>query len=114
MPTLPEAMQQDKCKPRAQRFPIETPVRYRASGAVVWTEGVTLNISRSGVLFRAEKEIASMAMLEIRIVFPSKITGNGPVSILCCGRVVRNECVNASSSFSLLAAAIIQYRFMHE
>ena len=86
MLSWPEAIQQDKYKTRAQRFPIEAPVRYRAGGDVAWGEGATVNISRSGVLFRAEKEIEPKTMLEMRIVFPSEITGNGPANILCWGR----------------------------
>ena len=53
-------------------------------------------------------------MLEIRIVFPSQITGDGPANILCWGPVVRKESVSSADSSPVLAAAIIKYRFIHE
>lgn len=108
---LPEEAQRDAYKPRAQRFAIQAPLRCRAGGDIVLTEGTTLNISRSGVLFRAEKEIKPTTMLEMRITFPGELTGNGPASILCWGRVVR---IIASSPGSVLAAAIIKYRFIKD
>lgn len=116
MLTSPEATQQDaaKYKPRAQRFPIQAPLRYRASGEIAWSEGATVNLSRSGVLFRAEQEIEPKTMLEMRIVFPREITGDGPANILCWGPVIRKESVNSSDSCPILAAAIIKYRFIHE
>jgi len=110
--TRPEGMQQNAYKPRAQRFPIEAPLRYRVGGELAWNEGATVNISRSGVLFWAEKEIEPKTMLEMLIVFPSELTGNGPASILCWGRVVRNEGVNVPCSSPMLAAEIIKYRFI--
>jgi hypothetical protein len=109
-----EAIEQDKHKSRAQRFPIEAPLRYRAGGEFAWTEGATVNISRSGILFRAEKEIPPRTMLQMRIMFPSELTGYGRASILCWGPVVRNESVSASGCGTTLAAAIIKYRFIQD
>jgi hypothetical protein len=37
--------------PRAQRYPLHIPLKYRPSGTPNWWEGRTENISRSGVLF---------------------------------------------------------------
>ena len=59
--------------------------RYRIGGESAWMEGTTINISRSGILFRAQKEIAPRTMLQMRIVFPSELTGYGPVSIVVLG-----------------------------
>ena len=108
------AIELDKYKQRAQRFPIEAPLRYRTGGDTAWTKGATVNISRSGILFWAETEIPPRTMLQMRIVFPSELTGYGPASILCWGPVVRNECPNASGSGPRLAAAIVKYRFIKE
>ena len=114
MLTSPEAIEREGYKPRAQRFPIETRFRYHIGGEPVWMEGTTVNISRSGILFRAPKEIAPRTMLQMRIVFPRELTGYGPVSIVCWGPVIRNESVGASGSLPMLAAAIIRYRFIQE
>jgi len=93
--------------PRAQRFPIQTPVRYRSSGEPDWSQGDTINISRSGVLFHFEKELEPGTMLEMRIVFPSELTGGAPASVVCWGPVVRKE-------GPALAAAIRKYHFTRE
>jgi hypothetical protein len=112
--TSPKAIERDAYKPRAQRFPIETRFRYRIGGEPAWREGTTINISRSGILFRAQKEIVPRAMLQMRIVFPSELTGYDPVSIVCWGPVIRSESDGASGSDRMLAAAIIRYRFIQE
>ena len=114
MLTSPEAIEREGYKPRAQRFPIEARFRYHIGGEPVWMEGTTVNISRSGILFRAQKEIAPRTMLQMRIVFPSKLTGYGPVSIVCWGPVIRSESVGASGFDRMFAAAIIRYRFIQE
>ena len=108
------AIERDKHKQRAQRFPIEAPLRYRTGGVTAWTKGATVNISRSGVLFRAENEIPPRTILQMRILFPSELTGYGPVSILCWGWVVRNEFVSALGSGPKLAAVIVKYRIIKE
>jgi hypothetical protein len=64
-----EATEQEEHKSRAQRFPIEAPLRYRAEEESAWTEGATVNISRSGILFRAEKEIPPRTILQMEISF---------------------------------------------
>jgi hypothetical protein len=96
-------------KPRAQRFPIQTPVSYRASGETEWSQGTTVNISRSGVLFRAGREIEPKTVFEMRILFPPEITGGVPANVVCWGPAVRSE-----SGGSLVAAAILKYRFTRE
>jgi hypothetical protein len=99
--------EQTSRKPRAQRYPIRTSVRYRASGEPEWSRGDTLNISRSGVLFEAGDPVKPATLLEMHILFPSEITGDAPASVICWGPVVRAD-------GSSLAAAILKYRFARE
>src|SRR5215813_4306965 len=40
---------------RAQRFQLHLPLKYRRLGEKIWHEGTTENISRSGMLFKAEE-----------------------------------------------------------
>ena len=51
--------------PRAPRFPLEFPLRYRASEDSPWRNGHGTNISRSGVLFSAEQPLRLRAPLEL-------------------------------------------------
>ena len=92
---------------RAERFPIRTKVWYRASRRPVWSPGESINISRSGILFRAGKDIEPGTLIEMRILFPADMTGGVPMDVVCTGPVVRQE---ASS----MAAAILNYRFKQE
>jgi hypothetical protein len=92
---------------RAERFPIRTELDYRTSSDGSWRRGLTLNISRSGVLFEAENEVEPKTMIEMRIVFPPEITGSVPANVVCWGPIVRAQGV-------ALAAAILRYRFSRE
>src|SRR5215472_649367 len=42
---------------RAQRFQLHLPLKYRRLGEKLWHEGTTENISRSGMLFKAEEPL---------------------------------------------------------
>ncbi len=99
---------------RAPRFPIETTVRFRESGETHWHEGMTANISRTGVLFRAKRELALQTLLEIRIIFPEEITGEMPMQVACWGPVVRKESPIPADRRLALAAMIQRYRFCHD
>ena len=98
-------------KPRAERFPIRTPLRYRESGRTTWSEGTTVNMSRSGVLFSAEEEILPETMLELRILFPPEIVAGPPANVICWGPVVRTEPPGSPGQQPALAVAIRRFRF---
>ena len=46
-----------KSIPRASRFVVRLLVRYRTAGDPDWRNGMTENISRSGILFRPERPV---------------------------------------------------------
>jgi len=92
---------------RAQRVPVRTSVWFRANRRPVWNPGETVNISRSGILLRALKELEPGTPLEMHIAFPSEMTGGAPVDLVCWGAVVRTES-------SGLAASITKHQFKRE
>ena len=97
---------------RAQRFNLQLPLRYRPLGQEDWRKGTTENISRSGLLFRAEEMLQPNAKLEINLVLPVEIAGLAATEVVCRGEVVRS--VEAGESVSpALAAKILQYHFQH-
>ena len=97
---------------RAQRFNLQLPLRYRPLGQEDWRKGTTENISRSGLLFRAEEMLLPNAKLEINLVLPVEIAGLAATEVVCRGEVVRS--VEAGESVSpALAAKILQYHFQH-
>ena len=101
---------QSTLQPRASRFAIHTPVRYREAGAAAWHEGKSVNISRTGILFHAGQRLEPKTMLEMRIIFPPELTGKHVANVVCWGPVIRIE-EPADASLSGIAAAIVRYRF---
>ncbi len=69
--------------PRAERFPLTVPVYFRKTGASHWLDGTTVNISRTGILFKADEIFLEDSLLDIRVEFPSDST------LECQGSVVR-------------------------
>lgn len=98
-------------RPRAERFPIQMPVRYRESGQSSWSEGVTINISRSGVLFRGGKELQPRTMIEMQMLLPAEVTGDIPTKVVCHGPVVRTDPPAIEDPRPATAASIVHYRF---
>jgi hypothetical protein len=95
---------------RAQRFAIELPLRYREKGAADWLEGITVNISASGVLFRSGAVVQPATALEIALVLPVAIPGEAPAEIVCQGTVIRRTSAGDGLDSAALAAAFQHYR----
>ena len=74
--------------PRAPRFPIMVPLQFRTVGALEWTDALTENISRSGVLFATHFVIDDPAPVEIRFVLLSPGGTDSP-QVLCVADIVR-------------------------
>jgi PAS domain S-box-containing protein len=98
---------------RATRFDLHLPLKYRLVGESGWREGTTENISRSGMLFRAEESVAPNAQLEINLVLPAEIAGLAAAEVVCRGEVVRTVKTGADTVSPTLAAKILQYHFQH-
>lgn len=99
---------------RAQRFNLHLPLRYRKVGEQGWRQGTTANISRSGLLFKAEEVLQPNVQLEINLVLPAEIAGLSPTEVVCRGEVVRSvEGEEGASTSPELAAKILQYHFQH-
>lgn len=99
----------EKPSVRATRFALQLPLRYRAIGESGWHEGLTENISRSGVLFHAEDLLQIATPLEITFTLPAK---NRSPEVFCRGQVVRTVPPSGSSDRPALAATIADYQFL--
>jgi hypothetical protein len=73
---------------RAKRFNLQIPLKYRLVGKRAWGKGTTENVSRSGVLFRAEKVLQPQTQLEINLVLPPETTGLSKAEVICRGSSV--------------------------
>ena len=98
---------------RAPRFNLHVPLKYRLVGDRDWREGTTENISRSGMLFRAEEMVSPSALVEINMVLPVEIAGLAAAEVICRGEVVRTLQPEKTSQHPALAAKILQYQFQH-
>jgi len=96
---------------RARRFNFQLPLRYRPVGEKDWRNGTTENISRSGLLFRAQEVLAPNAQLEINLVLPVEIAGLAATEVVCRGEVVRSVAAPTPEVSPALAAKILQYHF---
>jgi PAS domain S-box-containing protein len=98
---------------RARRFNLHLPLHYRPLGETAWRPGTTENISRSGLLFRAQELLEPLAQLEISLVLPAEIAGLAATEVVCRGEVVRSVGAEGVQVSPALAAKILQYHFQH-
>ena len=79
-------------QPRAPRFPLEAPVRFRAIGDAGWHAGLTVNASRSGVLLRSiDARVALRDRVEFVLTLPRVEGAHAGVEVRCRGGVARVE-----------------------
>jgi hypothetical protein len=98
--------------PRAQRFDIKLPLSYRACGETTWRRGLTENVSYSGVLFWAEQSLKVSTPVEMIFEMPVEVGGEIGAEVVCQGKIVRSVLSGNADSSGLLAASIVEYRFV--
>ncbi len=76
-------------RPRAARFQIRLPIRYRLAGDPDWRSGVTENISRSGILFRTDTVLPLDTPLDLILLLPGMVAGEPTSRVRCQGAIVR-------------------------
>jgi hypothetical protein len=100
--------------PRARRLKLETPVRYRVKNLGTWAEGIIENISQSGVMFQGPEQIPVNALVEMVFEMPEEISGQKNSNVLCQARIIRSKETKDTQSGLALAAAILDYKFIHQ
>lgn len=101
-----ESLKPDKAH-RSPRFPVELPCRFRKPGQIDWLQGMTANVSKSGILFRADREMEVQTTLQMNFELPSEIAGGKGAEVFCMGKVVRTVMPAANDDKLLLAARIL-------
>ena len=94
---------------RAPRYAIPLAVLYRASGERAWLEGRTENISKTGVLVRADRALAPQTSIEMLLDIPPDLPSPFSGTTICRGRIVRAVGPSALEVRPAFAAAIIEY-----
>lgn len=98
---------QTRVGPRAPRYEIDAPVRFRRPGEADWRHGRTVNASRTGVSFwTTDGELPQGSTLQIELTLSGLAQ---PSSVVCTGKVVRCESLDAG--LTAIAMTIEVYRF---
>lgn len=98
-------------RPRAQRFDLQLPLRYRARGETAWLNGQTVNISYTGVFFWTQKVMEVDDGLDMSFEVPVEFGGRG-AEILCRGEIVRTVLPPSTDAGLGVAARILACRFV--
>lgn len=100
--------------PRARRLKLDLPLRYRVNKTSTWYEGTIENISQTGVLFQGPQSLPVNALIEMVFEMPEEISGQKNSNVVCQGRVMRaKEMKETNEGFIVLAASIVDYKFIH-
>lgn len=99
--------------PRARRLKLDIPLRYRVNKTSTWYEGIIENISQSGVLFNGPQELPVNALIEMVFEMPEEISGQKNSNVVCQGRVMRSKDPTKTDDRPVLAASIVDYKFIH-
>lgn len=99
-------------KDRAPRYRLTLPVRFRCEGDQQWHEGKTENISSTGVLFCAPKQIAVQQSIEITVVLNIEFGTMAMGEIQCVGQVVRAEQRECDGQNLAIAAVLSNHAFL--
>lgn len=95
--------------PRAPRYPLPIAVLYRTRGDKTWLEGRTENISKSGVLVRAERPLKVQTPIEILLDIPPDLPSPFSGTTICRGRIVRAIDASPLEDRPAFAATIVEY-----
>jgi hypothetical protein len=88
---------------------------WRRDGTSTWAEAVSVNASRSGVLFRCDGNPQIELGAPVEFIFGFSWEPSAAVEIAdvrCSGRIVRTLPSGADDSGAMLAAAIDSYSFI--
>ena len=97
--------------PRARRFPLHVPVRFRPPCEAGWREGRAINISHTGVLFEPNGPVP---MLDEPVEICVQLSALTPdaADIVCVGRIVRMAGPGDGSIEPSVASTIVSYWFL--
>jgi PilZ domain len=86
------------------------PIRFRKDGGTEWSEGTTINISTSGVLFRATHLLEVKTPLHLVIALTADVGGRQAGRIVGQGTIVRHATDAEGYEGPVIAAVIRRAR----
>lgn len=100
--------------PRARRYEIGTTIRFRVRGEREWHEGLTENISVSGLLIRSGRALDPRTAIEMRFFLPVELDGECAAEVFCRGFVIRSSKCRIPAGTYTIAARIMHSRFLRQ
>lgn len=100
--------------PRARRYEIGTAIRFRVRGEREWQEGLTENISVSGLLIRSGRALDPRTAIEMRFFLPVELDGECAAEVFCRGFVIRSSKCRIPAGTWTIAARIMHSRFLRQ
>ncbi len=100
--------------PRARRYEIGTAIRFRVRGEREWHEGLTENISVSGLLIRSARALDPRTAIEMRFFLPVELDGECAAEVFCRGFVIRSSKWRIPAGTWTIAAKIMHSRFLRQ
>jgi hypothetical protein len=98
---------------REPRFGIETRVVWRRRGDSEWSNGRSINVSQSGLLFRTDQHLDVGVEIEMIIGLSWDTAQDLDLAdVMCLARIVRMDGDGALEGEPLLAAQIDSYSFL--
>lgn len=91
---------------RAKRYGLRVPIYFRELGDLTWLEGITENVSHSGVLFQSASALPLNTTLELRLQVTTPGKGKRPAEIRGKGVVVRVKQKDLPDTAAALAVAM--------
>ena len=80
---------------------VQIPVRYRAKGSGTWHEGAVKDLSQSGVLLAGALRLPKSTLVEMVFEMPEDVSGQKNSTVLCQGRILRQQKIRGSESVAL-------------
>ncbi len=96
--------------PRAHRFDLQLPLRYRERHQTAWHQGRTTNISHTGVLLQAERLLEAGTLVEMNIGMSEENGSEAVARLVCQGEIVRTEAPAKGEARASLAVRIVEHR----
>ena len=96
--------------PRAARFALAMPGRYRLPRGGDWHEVRVVNLSDSGILFRADEPLPLGTLFEMVVETPFQIGNLAPGRFRCLAKISRTEPVLSTDAGYPVAAEFVEFR----
>ena len=96
--------------PRSARFALAVPGGYRLPRSEGWHEVRVVNLSDTGILFRADKPLSLDTMFEMVVETSFQIGNLAPGRFRCLARISRTEPVLSTGRGYPVAAEFVEFR----